>query len=1134
MSSYQLKHSFLPIYLPYHAPHIFRRVDVNDIVGKLHEPALVNYKQRLRIVSVASGQIITSLKFIDLIRIAISEALSESLHWNIMTSTLLSELSLRKFTDCNIYQISSRGGQLLSSALAASTSLKVDILDNLEADTMDDHPSSNTGKFSYSKIAVIGFSGRFPESASNQEFWELLMAGRDVHREIPEDRFDWKAHYDPTGKTKNTSRIKYGCFIKEPGLFDARFFNMSPRECESCDPAQRLAITSAYEAIEMAGLVPNTSPSTQQDRIGVFYGLTSDDWREVNSGQDVDTYFIPGGNRAFLPGRISYFFRFCGPSLSIDTACSSSFAAIQTACASLWRGECDTALAGGANILTNPDNFAGLDRAHFLSTTGNCNAFDDAASGYCRSDAVGTVILKRLEDALADADPIFGVIRGAYTNHCGRTDSITRPFAGDQVAVFNKIVRYSGVDPRDVGYVEMHGTGTQAGDATEMKSVLSVFAEPNLTKRDLPLYLGTAKANVGHSESASGVTSLIKVLMMMENNSIPPHCGIKTKINHGYPTDLNARNIHIPLTPMPWNARDAPGGKRRAFLNNFSAAGGNTAVLLEDAPSRSERCRVDDPRSKLLVTVTAKTLKSLKGNIEALIAHLDQNPDVSLSSLSYTTTARRIHHTFRVIVSGSDVASIRTRLEDTLPSITEHKPISNATNRPKIILVFTGQGTMYNGIGKQLFETVLSFRESIMRFNLIAEQLGFSSFLPLVDGTISNIEDASPIQTHLALVCVQMALFTLWKSLGVRPAATIGHSLGEYPAMYASGVLTAASVIYLVGTRAQLLAERVTARTHAMLAIKLPVNAIEPELSGTSCCIACLNQPSSNVVSGPIEEVVALGDKFRSRGAECILLEIPFAFHSAQVDPLLEPFGKAAARVSYRSPTVSFISPLLGKVVTVGDTETLTSSYLIDACRRPVDFQRAVEAAQSDSVVNEKSLWLEVGSHPACSGMIKGILGKNSLTIASLRKGSGSWGVLTSGLEALYSNGIDLHWVEYHRGFPDYQEVLPLPRYSWDAKNYWITYKNDFCLTKGDYAAPVVPDNIAITRRIKPRYLSPSVQRIVEQEDGQEASSLLAESDVHDERLASIFTGHSVNHARLCPSVCTLFPFQHVQRLTTL
>jgi naphtho-gamma-pyrone polyketide synthase len=296
--------------------------------------------------------------------------LAETLNWDLMTKSLVEEFSRKSIANCIIYQISSKSGPLLSSALTANMTINVNVLHLLGVEPEAEPSSANTGKFSQSSIAVIGYSGRFPESASNEEFWELLMAGRDVHREIPEDRFDWKAHYDPTGKKKNTSRIKYGCFIKEPGLFDARFFNMSPRETESCDPAQRLAITSAYEAIEMAGLVPNTSPSTQTDRIGVFYGVTSDDWREVNSGQNIDTYFIPGGNRAFIPGRISYYFRFCGPSLSIDTACSSSFAAIQTACGYLWRGECDTALAGGANVLTNPDNFAGLDRGHFLSTTG--------------------------------------------------------------------------------------------------------------------------------------------------------------------------------------------------------------------------------------------------------------------------------------------------------------------------------------------------------------------------------------------------------------------------------------------------------------------------------------------------------------------------------------------------------------------------------------------------------------------------------------------------------------------------------------------------------------------------------------------------------------------------------------------
>ncbi|EAA58778.1 conserved hypothetical protein [Aspergillus nidulans FGSC A4] len=234
---------------------------------------------------------------------------------------------------------------------------------------------------------------------------------------------------------------------------------MSPREALQADPAQRLALLTAYEALEGAGFVPDSTPSTQRDRVGIFYGMTSDDYREVNSGQDIDTYFIPGGNRAFTPGRINYYFKFSGPSVSVDTACSSSLAAIHLACNSIWRNDCDTAITGGVNILTNPDNHAGLDRGHFLSRTGNCNTFDDGADGYCRADGVGTVVLKRLEDALADNDPILGVINGAYTNHSAEAVSITRPHVGAQAFIFKKLLNEANVDPKNISYIEMHGTG---------------------------------------------------------------------------------------------------------------------------------------------------------------------------------------------------------------------------------------------------------------------------------------------------------------------------------------------------------------------------------------------------------------------------------------------------------------------------------------------------------------------------------------------------------------------------------------------------------------------------------------------------------------------------------------------------
>jgi naphtho-gamma-pyrone polyketide synthase len=720
----------------------------------------------------------------------------------------------------------------------------------------------------------VGHSGRFPDAASTEKFWDLLHKGLDVHREIPKDRFDAQAHYDPTSKKRNTSRIQHGCFIEEPGLFDARFFNMSPRESCQADPGQRLAITTAYEAMEMAGFVPDRTPFSQRDRIGIFYGMTSDDWREVNSGQNVDTYFIPGGNRAPTPGRINYHFKFSGPSFSIDTACSSSFAAIHTACNSLWRGDCDTAIAGRTNVMTNPDNFAGLDRGHFLSTTGNCNAFDDSANGYCRADAVGTVILKRLEDAEADKDPIYGVLLGAYTNHSAEADSMTRPHVGAQAFIFNKMLNQANVNPLDVSYIEMHGIGTQAGDAVEMKSVLEVFAK-SPRGAEHPLHLGSAKANVGHAESASGVTSLIKVLKMMEKSEIPPHCGIKTKINHGFPTDLKARNVNIALSPTAW--RRPENGKRTVFLNNFSAAGGNTALLMEDAPVRAAPGSKDG-RSSHIVAISAKSISSLDRNIQSMIQFIDNMPDLPLPALSYTTTDRRMHHNHRIIVTGHDIAEVKWALQNLGPS-KDIRPIQ-ATNVPNVAFAFTGQGCLYSGMAKTFFDSVSQFRSDIQRFDRIAQNLGFPTFLPLVDG-IRNVDELGSVVSQVGAASVQMALSRLWTSWGVFPSTVTGHSLGKYAALNAVGVLSASDTIYLTGARAQLLEKYCTMGTHSMLAVKASPVSLNKYLSGRSCEIACINGPEESVLSGSVSEIRTHLEDLTAAGFQCVKLDVPFAFHSA-------------------------------------------------------------------------------------------------------------------------------------------------------------------------------------------------------------------------------------------------------------
>lgn len=395
--------------------------------------------------------------------------MTQRIEWDRVIDGVLEYANNTSASECQIYvfRMSLPMHDLLSAAATTIPDMATSTEELIPWVSKVDSATSGTPRSTkQSKIAIVGMSCRMPGGATNTEkFWELLEQGLDVHRKIPADRFDVDSHYDPTGKRVNTSMTPYGCFIDEPGLFDAPFFNMSPREAQQTDPTQRLALVTAYEALERAGYVANRTAATNLHRIGTFYGQASDDYREVNSAQEISTYFIPGGCRAFGPGRINYFFKFSGPSFSCDTACSSSLATIQAACTSLWNGDTDTVVAGGMNVLTNSDAFAGLSNGHFLSKTPNaCKTWDCEADGYCRADGVGSIVMKRLEDAEADNDNILAVILGAGTNHSAEAVSITHPHAGAQSYLYRQVISSAGVDPLDVSFVEMHGTGTQAGE----------------------------------------------------------------------------------------------------------------------------------------------------------------------------------------------------------------------------------------------------------------------------------------------------------------------------------------------------------------------------------------------------------------------------------------------------------------------------------------------------------------------------------------------------------------------------------------------------------------------------------------------------------------------------------------------
>ncbi|PKS07657.1 hypothetical protein jhhlp_006263 [Lomentospora prolificans] len=1101
----------IPVYAPYHAPHLHSAINIEKIL-RLNSPemtaVLKNAKPRSAVMS-SNGTWFEEQSTKALFEAIVWECLNEPLRFNKAFEGCIQTAKGFGGQDCLIIPYGpTQAAETLAKLVQSQTALSVAIrkTPKIHRESIASSIGNHGPQLGRCRLAIVGMAGRFPDAASHEKLWELLAKGLDVHRVVPADRFPADTHVDPTGKSINTSHTPYGCWIEEPGLFDPRFFNMSPREAFQTDPMQRMALTTAYEALEMSGYVPNRTPSTQLDRIGTFYGQTSDDWREINAAQEVDTYFITGGVRAFGPGRINYHFGFSGPSLCIDTACSSSAAALQVACTSLWSNECDTAIVGGLSCMTNSDIFSGLSRGQFLSKKGPCATFDNGADGYCRADACASVVVKRLDDALADKDNVLAVILGTATNHSADAISITHPHGPTQSRLSTAILDEAGVDPHDVDYVEMHGTGTQAGDGTEMVSVTSVFA-PAKRKRpaDRPLYLGAVKSNVGHGEAASGVTALIKVLLMLQKNFIPPHVGIKKEINKTFPADLSERNVNIAFHMTPFVRKD--GKPRKVFVNNFSAAGGNTGLLLEEAPKYEPA--VADPRTTHIIAVTGKSKAAMIRNAEGLVSWMEKNPETPVSHVAYTTTARRIQHYWRMNVAASDLqeaqALIRNRLKENFV------PIS--TEQPKVVFLFTGQGSHYAGLGKDLYAHFGVFREAIDEFNKLALLHGFPSFLPLIDGSKPDVQDLSPIVVQLGLCCFEMALARLWASWGIQPAAVLGHSLGEYPALNVAGVLSASDTIYLVGARAQLLVNKCTAGTHTMLAIQGPVPAVREALGarGDAINVACINGPRETVLSGTADEIAEISDLVIGAGFKCTQLKVPFAFHSAQVEDILDDFETLSQSVVFRRPKVAVISPLLGKLI---ENESIDPKYLRSHARDAVNFLGGLVSAQEAGVIDEKTVWLEVGPHPVCANMVKAAFGASTIAVPTLRRNEPTYKTLHTSLCTLHSAGMNIDWSAYHRDFDTSVRLLDLPAYSFDAKNYWIQYTGDWCLTKNRVgtkpSSPLEPP--------KPKISTSAVHNVTKEEVKGEICVIETETNLSREDIRAAVTGHVVNGAPLFPS----------------
>ena len=757
--------------------------------------------------------------------------------------------------------------------------------------------------------------------------------------------------------------------------------------------------------------------------------------------------------------------------------------------------------------MTNSDIFAGLSRGQFLSKKGPCATFDNDADGYCRADAVGTVIVKRLDDALAEKDNVLGVILGTATNHSADAISITHPHGKTQECLYKSILDMSGVDPLDIDYVEMHGTGTQAGDGTEMRSVTNIFAPADRKRNSTqPLYLGAVKANIGHGEAASGVTALIKCLMMLQKNAIPPHVGIKNTINKTFPTDLSERNVNIAFHNTPLVGR--AGQPRRIYVSNFSAAGGNSGLILEDAPSHKPA--VADPRTTQVVAITAKSKSAMIKNAERLIAYIETHPDARLCDISYTTTARRIQHNWRMTVAASDVSRVQVDLKSKL----HENFVPVPAEAPKVAILFTGQGSHYAALGKDLFQNSTLFHDAIVEFNNLAAIHGFPSFLPLIDGTETDVQALSPLVVQLGMVCFEMAMARMWASWGITPSVVLGHSLGEYAALNVAGVISASDAIYLVGVRAKYLMEKCTAGTHVMLAVQGSVETVTEALKdrATNLNVACVNGPRETVLSGSSSEMSDASERLTAAGFKCTQLKVPFAFHSAQVDPILDEFEQAAKAAQFNAPKVPIISPLLGRLLS--DLEVVDPVYLRRHARDAVNFLGGLVSAQEAGIIDEKTVWLEVGPHPICLGMVKAAFGIATISAPTLRRNEAAYTTISNSLCTLHTAGLNIDWNEYHRDFSDSVRLLDLPSYAFDDKNYWIQYTGDWCLTKGRTPTGTV----SLIEDSKPKLSTTTVHKVTNESVNGDIATVSIESDLARDDLRAAVMGHLVNGAGLCPS----------------
>ncbi len=872
-----------------------------------------------------------------------------------------------------------------------------------------------------SRIAVVGMAGRFPGAPGVEALWQVLAEGRETLTVFSEEELR-AAGVSPL-LLADPAYVRSRGLIDGPDRFDAAFFGLNPREADITDPQHRLLLENAWEALESAGYDPRRYPGL----IGVFAGAGSNTYLLFNLARNREVVDAVGMYQAmlgsdgdFLATRISYKLGLRGPSLTVQTACSTSLVAVHLACQSLLSGECDMALAGGVRISVPQRAGYLYQPGGIFSPDGHCRPFDAAAQGCLDGDGVGMVVLKRLDDALADGDHIHAVILGSAINNDGSSKiGYTAPSAEGQAEVISLAQALAGVEASTIGYVEAHGTATPLGDPIEVSALKQVFAD----SPPASCVLGSVKSNFGHLDAAAGITSLIKAVLALERGQIPP------TVNFERPNPalgLEGSPFLVSSRPMGWPETGEP---RRAGVSSFGIGGTNAHVVLEEAPPAEE---TGPSRSHQLLVLSAATESALETATVHLTGHL---PEVDLADAAWTLQAGRrlLPHRRMVVCADTGDAVATLGALDPRRVLTR---VEESEDRP-VVFLFPGQGAQYPGMAEALYRSEPTFREQLDLCAGVLRSEGIDLLAALHGrGPEAAGRLRQTAMAQVSIFAVEHALARLWMEWGVTPAAMIGHSVGEYVAACLAGVFSLEDAVRLVAARGRLMQ---ALPPGAMLSVPLPEGELKPLLS-EDVALAAVNGPSLCVASGPVQAIEELAAKLGSQGVESRRLHTSHAFHSPMMEAVLGRFATVFSGLRLQAPSIPFVSNLTGTWITPG--EATDPQYWVRHLRQTVRFSAGLETLfeRSDAVL------LEVGPGRALSSLARqhprrpgGQTVLSSLPAAA-DAGEEDLPVLLRALGQLWMSGVPVDWRGFHAH--ETRRRVALPTYPFERRRHWVEPKD--------------------------------------------------------------------------------------------